>query len=449
MKRFTRLFTWGGLALALGGCVLAGDKLDQFRWHFVTAPFFVFDNAQGYQEPPQTPVMDESVNVAIAISGGGSRSAVLAAGIMEQLAQIPNSRTGGNVLDSVEVVSGVSGGSLAAAYYGLYKPAKFDDPQKTTEFFQQFKSHMTVDLFMRGWVHYLSHPWEGAMKYYSRYRMVQSLANTMDQYVFHGANFGHLQEREACGESPIILLNSASLDTGSKFIFTNLNVQKRFAVNPDKLGDMLPSLAPSADVSALGILAQSAGSPIFCSYGFDSIDSDISTFRLASAVAASSSYPILPGPSALFNYVTNGYVHLADGGANDNFGIDSIVQLHLNRLQTSGKRSRLVVISIDATTPLIPQKEGDPNGYVSAISYGARASTAMATRGQTLATAILDSQRTIRVIPLRLAECGVSKELYGEIASYCISESDMYKVLGAATELVQKHGPEIEEALRN
>lgn len=440
VRRALTLAACAAALATLAGCVLIGDKLDQFRWHLYTVPFFVFDNAPNYHQPPQPATMDEPVNFALAISGGGSRSAVFAAGVMEQLAWLPDpNRPGRSLLDATDAISAVSGGSLAAAYYGLFKPNDFSDPQVTTDFFQRFKSNMTTDFTFRGAAHYLSHPWEAGLTYYTRYRLVQTLANTFDDHIFKGATFEHLQEREACGESPAILLNATSLDTGRKFIFSNLNITGRLCVDPEKLAARLPRLVPQSDVAPLTLLGQVAASPIYQSIGFESIDSDIGMFRLASAVAASSAYPILPGQYALIDYRRDGYVHLGDGGINDNFGVDALIALYLNKLQDSRKGRRLVVLSINAGLPLEPKRDGDPDGYISAIEYGERASIVMATRGQTLATGLYNASSSIRVIPINLSDAMACKALTGKSASYTISEEDMHVVLQSAIELIQGH----------
>src|SRR5215208_668525 len=157
VKRLLRLLLCAAATTVLTGCVLLGDKLDQFRWHFLTLPVFVFDNAPGYECPQQPPVMEDRTNFAVAISGGGSRSAVFAAGVMEQLAHLQDPQhPGQTVMDSCDVISAVSGGSMAAAYYSLYKPADFSNAEETAAFFQRFKSNMTVDFQFRGVAHYLT-----------------------------------------------------------------------------------------------------------------------------------------------------------------------------------------------------------------------------------------------------------------------------------------------------
>lgn len=421
------------VAVSLAGCVMLGDKLDQFRWHFTTLPFHVFDNAPGYKRPAQPPVMHKPVNVALAISGGGTRSAVFAAGAMEQLAYLPRPE-GQSILERAQVISGVSAGSMAAAYYALYKPERFRSLQEKQNFFRQFQSHMTVDFWMRGWAHYLSHPWEAALKYYTRYRFAQSLANTLDQHLFLGQTFADLSRREIAGAAPVVLINGSVLDSGERFVFTNLDVSKNFTVDPRGLaGD--PFLA---------VLAQAFSAPTFKALGFDGIDSDISNFRIATAVAASSAFPVLPGPLTLRNFASGGYVHIADGGVNDNTGVDSIVQLFLARAARSN--ARLVIIVLDASAPLLPSKVTVPDGYVSTLKYAEHATTIQGGRSQTLAFLMYNATPRIRVVRLSLWESPQAKVL-DPMPQLYISEMDWYRVLCAAQEVVQAHKAEIVQAV--
>lgn len=447
-----RVWIVAAAALALGGlagCVMLGDRLDQARYR-LSIPFFVFDNAPNYCPPAQVPVMNEPVNVAVAVSGGGVRSAVFAAGVMEQLAAIPDPRNGGaSLMDNLTAVGGVSGGSMAATYFCLYKPDRFADPAETAAFFQRFKSNMTLDVWMRGWAHYLSHPWEGAARYYTRYRFVQSYANAIDRHLFRGATFEDLNRREARGESPPLVVHAASLDTGRRFLFTNLNTAQNFAVDPRKVLERIPAVAPARDRTGLTMLAQMQASPVCRSFGFDTINSDIRPFRLASAIAASSGYPLLPGPAALIDYATKGYVHVADGGINDNFSMDALVEMYLARLQRAPRANRLVIISIDATgTGRGKDKSGDPDGYTGVLTYGSQAFIHQTTRAQTFANVLYGNLDSIRVIPIRLREMPGHENLEDLAMGGSISEKDMHFVLNAAAQLTAAHRDEILQAVR-
>ncbi len=58
----------------------------------------------------------------LAFSGGGTRAAAFAYGVLEELAATPVVLGGRprRLLDEVDLISAVSGGSFTAAYYGLY-----------------------------------------------------------------------------------------------------------------------------------------------------------------------------------------------------------------------------------------------------------------------------------------------------------------------------------------
>ncbi len=65
---------------------------------------------------------DDTV-IALSFSGGGTRAAAFAFGVLNGLDETPapGSAPGGSLLDRVDFVTGVSGGSVLAAYYGLKK----------------------------------------------------------------------------------------------------------------------------------------------------------------------------------------------------------------------------------------------------------------------------------------------------------------------------------------
>jgi predicted acylesterase/phospholipase RssA len=449
LKRGLKLFFIAAMAAILSGCVILGDKLDQFRWTFMTLPLYVFDNVPGYKPVPQPPVMEEEVNFAIAISGGGSRSAVFSSAVLEQLAYIPDPRhPGRTLLDGVDVISGVSGGSLSTAYFSTYKPADFSNQDVNVEFFQRYKSNMTTDFHMRGVAHYLTHPWEAVSKYYTRYRFVQTLGETFDQHIFKGNTMGYLHDRELAGEAPITLINATSMDTGKKFLFTNLNVHENWTFDPAQLIARLPQVAPSADRQGLTVMSQAMGTPIFQPFGFDAINSDIQAFRISHAVAASCAYPVIPGPAALVNYAQTGYIHLADGGINDNSGVDSVVGLYLGHLAKTNQKKRLVVLSINVASKLEPKETQDPDGYVSSVEYADRASSTLGTRAQTLATVLYNAPNSVNVIPINLTDASYHKQLDSGATMLAISERDALTLINAAVELVGRNRDRIVSAVK-
>src|SRR5256885_16824013 len=71
----------------------------------------------------------DSLLVLLAFSGGGTRAAALSYGVLEELARTEIVWEGERrrLLDEVDLISSVSGGSFTAAYYALYGDRIFCD----------------------------------------------------------------------------------------------------------------------------------------------------------------------------------------------------------------------------------------------------------------------------------------------------------------------------------
>lgn len=110
------------LAVWLGGCASLGiaDPDNQ--------P--ITGNAeQAFAASRTDPTAGDDILVGLAFSGGGTRAAAFAHGVLLELDQTTvRTRTGTHsLLDSVGFVSGVSGGAVTAGYYGLKKRAALVD----------------------------------------------------------------------------------------------------------------------------------------------------------------------------------------------------------------------------------------------------------------------------------------------------------------------------------
>lgn len=69
----------------------------------------------------------EDTVVGLSFSGGGTRAAAFSFGVLQEMERIPVRGAQGPMIDRVEFISGVSGGSVIAAYYGLRKRAALAD----------------------------------------------------------------------------------------------------------------------------------------------------------------------------------------------------------------------------------------------------------------------------------------------------------------------------------
>ena len=146
--------------------------------------------------------------VILAFSGGGTRAAAFSYGVLEYLRRtevVAANGTKVRLLDSIDVITGVSGGSFTALAYGLYGDKLFD------EYEQRFlKRNVQGELISRSfspryWGDLSSDGW-------GRSELASQL---YDEILFNGATFGDLNR----GKGPMILASATDISTGSRFVF--------------------------------------------------------------------------------------------------------------------------------------------------------------------------------------------------------------------------------------
>src|SRR6202035_5994976 len=69
---------------------------------------------------------DDTV-IALSFSGGGTRAAAFSYGVLTGFDETPTPGRAASLLNRIDFVTGVSGGSVLAAYYGLKKRAALAD----------------------------------------------------------------------------------------------------------------------------------------------------------------------------------------------------------------------------------------------------------------------------------------------------------------------------------
>ena len=290
-KRFARLCA---LLTAVGVLGCASTLV-------VNEPLAQIDMTTGYR--PETYARKRAsgeVFMSLAFSGGGTRAAALAYGVLRELRDTPV-YVGGEtrpLLDEVDSISSVSGGSFTAAYYALYGDRIFEDFEE--RFLRRnIQRQLILQLFRpRTWFRL-------ARRFFSRTELA---VEVYDRELFGGAKFGDLRMEEG----PLVQINATDLSIGDRFTF----VQSQF----------------------------------------DLICSDLEQFKIARAVAASSAVPAVFVPMTLRNYAgrckfeapkwldealssrdrrrshvaqsmasyldadRRRYIHLVDGGISDNLG---------------------------------------------------------------------------------------------------------------------------------
>ena len=155
--------------------------------------------------PPDDPA--DQLFICLSFSGGGTRAAALAYGVMEELRRTEITWNDAKIrlLDEVDCISSVSGGSFTSAYYGLFGEGLFKD------FYDHFLIRdIQADLLKRA---VLTLP-QLASPYWSR---IDVAARLYDQTVFGEKTYAALV---AGRRRPFIILNATDMVTGEHFEFT-------------------------------------------------------------------------------------------------------------------------------------------------------------------------------------------------------------------------------------
>jgi NTE family protein len=306
MKRFFfSILTLTCMAVVVIGCA-----------HYpVNQPLKQVDPQSGYRgKYMRQPGNSENLLLLLTFSGGGTRAAALSYGVLEELKKtevvIDGKRR--RLLDEVDGISSVSGGSFTAGYYGLFGDRIFEDFEG--KFLKKsIQGALTRRTFLNpiNWFRLPSDTFDRsdlAAEYY-------------DKHVFEGKTYGDMAARKG----PMIMMNATDMTHGFRMGF-----------HQD---------------------------------GFDVICSDLSLFPVARAAAASSAVPMLLSPITLRNYAgTCGsktaeileavsreraiterqlflvnnlvpvldsqkkpYIHLVDGGVADNLGLRAVLDMVLIR----------------------------------------------------------------------------------------------------------------------
>src|SRR5207248_1780038 len=113
--------------------------------------------------------------------GGGTRAASLSYGVLEELARTPVGLAGAQhrMLDEVDIISSVSGGSFTAAYYALWGDRIFLDFES-----KFLKREVQNDLLLR-----VLAPWNQARLASPKFSRTDLAAEYYDDLLFKGATF--------------------------------------------------------------------------------------------------------------------------------------------------------------------------------------------------------------------------------------------------------------------
>ena len=303
MKEWPRFFPAAiAAAIVLAGC--ATRPVNPALKEASPDEGYTFQSRQKYFKSPENLVI-------LAFSGGGTRAAAFSYGVLEFLRRTEVTGPKGNkvrLLDAVDMITGVSGGSFTALAYGLYGDKLFDDYE------QRFlKRDVQGELLARSinpanWGSLLSTAWgrsELAAEYY-------------DEILFHGATFGDLDR----GDGPFIVASATDISNGGRMPFN----QNLWNVMCSDLRGVKLSRAAAASSAVPVVL-----SPITINnYGGTCNYEPPAWVKLYTR----SSNPPRPAARAIRELrdaesyadgVNRPYIHLVDGGVSDNLGMRGVL----------------------------------------------------------------------------------------------------------------------------
>jgi NTE family protein len=275
----------------------------------VNEPLKQVDPQSGYRVKYMAPPGNsENLALYLTFSGGGTRAAAISYGVLEELRKTEVVIDGKKrrLLDEVDAISSVSGGSFTAGYYGLFGDRIFEDFES-----KFLKKNIQGALTTRT----LFNPINWFRLSSGTFARSDLAAEYYDKHVFEGKTFGDMAARKG----PMIMMNATDMTHGVRIAFS-----------------------------------QDA---------FDVICSDLSRFPVARAAAASSAVPMLLSPITVKNYagtcgfkipagfeaVLGGgaiserqlflannvapfldsqkkpYIHFVDGGVADNLGLRAVL----------------------------------------------------------------------------------------------------------------------------
>ena len=253
-----------------GGCKLENAPLNEGHVRLEDRKVNNTRSALFLQKPPADA---DGYFVGLSLSGGGSRAANFGAACMFQLERL-------GLLQKVDYISSVSGGSIPAAYYCL-NDKDWNPTNVQAKLTHAFASDLIRDAFFV--------PWNSFGLVFTDLSRSDLLAASFNSVLFsaHGRvqTFGDLR-----ADRPRLLMNSTDLQSGRRFIFTNES--------------------------------------------FNQLNSDLSKYSIGYAVAASSAVPLVLHPVPLRDYSTRypEFHHLVDGGVADNLGVVTLVETYLNQV---------------------------------------------------------------------------------------------------------------------
>lgn len=303
MKTIVRLAFAAVLAAGLSGCEYVRPTLNE--------PLEKWDPQYGYRfanlAPPEEGNSD-SLFVVASFSGGGTRASTLAFGALRELAHQSIKWEGKErrLLDELDVIYALSGGTFTGAYYSLFGDRIFHDFElrflrKDWETELRHRIFRSPSNWFRLW-----------SPYFGRIHIMSEL---LDEALYDGKTYGDLLKQKT---RPGLLIHASDMATLSRFEF----VQPQFDLMCSDLNRFPIAYASAASAALPLVLSPITLKNYAGTCGYQSPEWMVK--------AAHSSRPAMrQRGKELLSYLDvekRPYVHLLDGGLSDNMALRGILE---------------------------------------------------------------------------------------------------------------------------
>ncbi len=309
---------------------------------------------QGYRAKNIIEKHQDGDLIILMLSGGGSRAAALGYGVLEQFKQtkIGTNPFKASLLDNIDLVFGVSGGSVLATYFSLEGKdvvPKFEDKFLKTD----FQSQLTSQIFS------FSNLPKLTSDQYGRGDLLQEQLNLA---LYKGKTFGYLANHR---KGPFVIVSATDMSLGQKVIFT----QEFFDGLCLNLSDveLARAVASSSSVPLIFSPLTFNNNGGRCNYHPPEIT------KMVTAITANTqkSKNVEEMRETLASYQDSKkrpFLHLVDGGLTDNLGLSAFTDSYdligkegLYKTALATKLKRIVIISVNAQNEVTSEIDQSAN----------------------------------------------------------------------------------------
>jgi len=317
------------VAAALGGCASIYNQP-------INRPL----DADARPDPTDLIPSNDDFLIALSFSGGGTRAAAFSHGVLAEMDGVRVRGGKGSLLDRVDFVSGVSGGSITAAYFGLKKRAALDDFRerfllRNAE--ETLRTNFTLTNIQRALAGGVND--------------ATGFTRWLDENLFDGATFSQLRN----DRRPRILINAADIYNRTTFLFT-----------PTSFSAMCSDLAsyPIADAVAASAAVPVVFAPVVIQTYAGACNRRLPEWvdRARRDVAASPMLRSLAAALASYHDGSTPYIKLLDGGLVDNYGLSGFTIARLSANTPYGPLTPRQAVRLRRVLTLVVDAGRGPSG---------------------------------------------------------------------------------------